>query len=32
MLNNKVAVIWGILTLISLVVLAVLIATGVVSL
>jgi hypothetical protein len=32
MLNNKVTVIWGILTLISLVVLVVLLATGVVSL
>ena len=32
MLNKKVTVIWGILTLISLVVLAVLLATGVVSL
>lgn len=32
MLNNKVTVIWGILTLISLVVLVVLIASGAVSL
>ena len=32
MLNKKVTVIWGILTLISLVVLVVLLATGVVSL
>lgn len=32
MLNNKVTIIWGILTVISLVVLVVLIASGVVSL